>query len=177
MLTLAASALPLTVFAMASVAMSLHDARHQRIPNSLAFSALAAQLGSMVAFSAFSALSTWVLGPESANASLLLDNLLRAILAGVICFAGVLLMAVIYPPGLGGGDVKLAALVGSMLGWLSWLHVLLASMLTLVFVGVLAIGHIFGRGARAQSARIPVAPLVFLASWVVIVSIGLVAAF
>lgn len=174
MLTLAASALPLTVFAMASVAMSLHDARHQRIPNSLAFSALAAQLGSMVAFSA---LSTWVLGPESANASLLLDNLLRAILAGVICFAGVLLMAVIYPPGLGGGDVKLAALVGSMLGWLSWLHVLLASMLTLVFVGVLAIGHIFGRGARAQSARIPVAPLVFLASWVVIVSIGLVAAF
>lgn len=168
----AASALPLTVFAMASVVMSVHDVRHQRIPNLMVLGALAMQLGGMVVVTA---LSTFGLGSELVLGSGLVDALLRAMLAGMIGFVGMLAIAVSYPPGLGGGDVKLAALVGSMLGWFGWLQVLLATALAMGIIGATALGHIIGRARPAKSMRIPLAPLVFLASWVSIVSIGLVA--
>ena len=49
-----------------------------------------------------------------------LGALLRALLGGLALFAGYLILAVAHPGGLGGGDVKLAGLVGLALGWLGW---------------------------------------------------------
>ncbi|TDP96773.1 prepilin peptidase [Labedaea rhizosphaerae] len=46
--------------------------------------------------------------------------LLRAGIAGAALFAFYLLLVLVYPAGMGWGDVKLAGLVGGVLGFLSW---------------------------------------------------------
>jgi leader peptidase (prepilin peptidase) / N-methyltransferase len=46
--------------------------------------------------------------------------LIRALLGSLALAAGFLLLALARPGQLGGGDVKLASLVGLMLGWLGW---------------------------------------------------------
>ena len=46
--------------------------------------------------------------------------LLRAVLGGVALAAGYLLLALLRPGQLGGGDIKLAGIAGLALGWLGW---------------------------------------------------------
>ena len=53
----------------------------------------------------------------------------RAVLAGLAAVAGYLLLSVISGGQLGGGDVKLAGLLGLVLGWLSW-HALFVGVVT-----------------------------------------------
>ncbi|MHB1434148.1 MAG: prepilin peptidase [Streptosporangiaceae bacterium] len=60
--------------------------------------------------------------------------LIRSLLCGLVLAAMFLLLALIRPGQLGGGDIKLAALLGLALGWLGW-PVLLAGI---------AIGFILG---------------------------------
>lgn len=63
-------------------------------------------------------------------------DLWRALLAGVACFALLLVMALISPASLGMGDVKLAALLGLVLGWLGWPAVLMGLFLGFVIQAV-----------------------------------------
>lgn len=59
--------------------------------------------------------------------------LARGVLAAVVLGATFLVLAVLRPTGLGMGDVKLGAVLGLWLGWLSWSSVLLG--VALAFVG------------------------------------------
>lgn len=63
-------------------------------------------------------------------------DLWRALLAGAACFALLLVMALISPASLGMGDVKLAALLGLVLGWLGWPAVLMGLFLGFVIQAV-----------------------------------------
>jgi leader peptidase (prepilin peptidase) / N-methyltransferase len=44
----------------------------------------------------------------------------RAALAGAVLCGAYLVMLALFPGGIGGGDIKLAAAVGTALGWLGW---------------------------------------------------------
>jgi leader peptidase (prepilin peptidase) / N-methyltransferase len=62
--------------------------------------------------------------------------LVRALLGGLAMAAGYLLLALVRPGQLGGGDIKLAGLVGLVLGWLGWRAVLTGAALGFVLAAV-----------------------------------------
>jgi leader peptidase (prepilin peptidase) / N-methyltransferase len=83
--------------------------------------------------------------------------LLRAGLAAALCFAVLLVMALLAPAGLGMGDVKLAALLGLMLGWLGWPVVLLGFFLGFVGQAVAGLALLVLRKA-GRSTELPFGP-------------------
>lgn len=63
----------------------------------------------------------------------------RALLAGVALFLLFLVLAIMPGSGMGFGDVKLAGLLGMLLGWLSWTQVMWATLATFLIGGVVAV--------------------------------------
>jgi leader peptidase (prepilin peptidase)/N-methyltransferase len=65
---------------------------------------------------------------------------LRALLAGLAMFALFLVLVLVAPGGgMGFGDAKLAGLLGMLLGWLGWAHVVAATLGTFLLGGVVAV--------------------------------------
>jgi leader peptidase (prepilin peptidase)/N-methyltransferase len=85
-------------------------------------------------------------------------------LIGIICGGGVLfLIAVVYErltgrQGMGGGDVKLLAMIGAWMGWRSLALILLISSLTGAVIGLVFL-LTTGKGYRV---RIPFGPFLSL---------------
>ncbi len=69
-----------------------------------------------------------------------------------------LALALVYPAGLGMGDVKLAAFLGAWLGWEVVVALFLASMLALVP----ALAILLRRGAAGRKTALPYAPFMAL---------------
>lgn len=99
------------------------------------------------------------------------DAWTRAILGGLVGFAGFLVIALIYPAGMGMGDVKLSALLGMFLGYLGWGRVFIG-----FFTGFLigALGGILlmlaGRGGR--KTQIPFGPYLALGTLIGVLAGG-----
>ena len=88
-----------------------------------------------------------------------LAALLRAVLAGAALFTVFFVLLLVAPSGgMGFGDVKLAGLLGLLLGWLSWQHATVAALGTFVLGGVVAAGLLVTRRAdrRGEFAYGPV---------------------
>ncbi len=67
------------------------------------------------------------------------SSLLRALLAGAVMGVGYLVLALISPTGLGFGDVKLAAMLGVLLGWYGWAEVLTGTLAAFILGGIFAV--------------------------------------
>jgi leader peptidase (prepilin peptidase) / N-methyltransferase len=93
------------VLAAVAVLLTVIDLRHRLLPNRVVLPAIG--VGAVLLTVAAATEGAW-------------PDLLRAGLAAVVLFAVFLVLALISPRSLGMGDVKLAALVGLYLGWLSW---------------------------------------------------------
>jgi leader peptidase (prepilin peptidase) / N-methyltransferase len=74
-----------------------------------------------------------------------------------------LVVQLVYPAGLGMGDVKLALLLGAALGW----GVIPALLLGTLAAGLVSAGLLAAHGARARKRAIPLGP--FLAGGAVVV--------
>lgn len=73
-----------------------------------------------------------------------------ALLRAGICGAGLwlcyFLLIFVLPPGsIGFGDVKLAGLLGMLLGWVAWVHVVVATMATFLIGGLVALALLVTR--------------------------------
>ncbi len=114
--------------------IALIDLDHQIIPNSITYPGVVVGLG----------LSFWVL-PITPIASLI------GLLAGGILFYAV---ALVSRGGLGGGDIKLIAMIGAFLGWQGTFFTVLMAALTGSLVGI----TLMLLGKKGRKDKVPFGP-------------------
>jgi leader peptidase (prepilin peptidase) / N-methyltransferase len=92
--------------------------------------------------------------------------LLRAVLAGLALFVVYLVLALVSPGGggLGFGDVKLAGVLGLLLGWLGWSPVIVSVLAAFVIGGVIALILLLV-GKASRSSHIAFGPSMILGAW------------
>jgi len=118
------------------VAISVTDLESRRVPNRIVVPAMVVAL---VVRTALDPSIEWVLG---------------ALITGGL----LLVLALIYPAGLGMGDVKLGAFLGAWLGWYGLLAVVLGSFAAFVpAVGILVV-----KGSAGRKVALPFAPFLAL---------------
>jgi leader peptidase (prepilin peptidase) / N-methyltransferase len=81
-----------------------------------------------------------------------LSALARALLGGLALGAGYLLLGVASPGQLGGGDIKLAGLVGLVLGWLGWPALLSGAVLGFLLAAAASLALLAARRVTMRSA-------------------------
>ena len=92
--------------------------------------------------------------------------LLRAVLAGFALYVVYLVLALVSPGGggLGFGDVKLAGLLGLLLGWIGWGPVIVSVLAAFVIGGVVALALVLARRV-SRSSLIAFGPPMILGAW------------
>ncbi|PHR27712.1 MAG: prepilin peptidase [Desulfotalea sp.] len=134
-------------FCAALLVIIVIDIHHQIIPDIISLPGIAAG----IIFSVFSTTLTW-----------------QSSLIGVAAGGGVLyLIALCYfiirkIDGMGGGDIKLLAMIGAWLGWQSLPFVIFASSLSGSIIGIIAMVY-QKKGART---RIPFGPFLSIAAFI-----------
>lgn len=99
------------------IVLSFIDIDHKLLPNRIV-------LPSVVTFAALLGVVVAIQGTGSAW--------MRAMAGGAAAFAVLLVIALIYPRGMGMGDVKLAALLGAALGYFGWAEIYVGFFLSFV---------------------------------------------
>lgn len=152
--------LPLLLLAASLVAVSAIDLQHLRIPDRITFPTLAVAIPMVVAVS-------FQLDERGAVQA--------ALVGGLAYFLLLLLPHLVYPAGMGFGDVKLALVMGLYLGWLGWTpDYPVAGPLRLVLYGLMlgcVIGVVFGLIVNALARRrgaFPFGPALALGCFVVV---------
>jgi leader peptidase (prepilin peptidase)/N-methyltransferase len=89
----------------------------------------------------------------------------RSALVGAVACWVVYLVLWILPGGMGGGDLRLAPVLGALLGWLGYPQVLVGLMAGFLIGGVAALGLLVSRRAGPKTA-IAYGPAMCLGAWV-----------
>ncbi|MGV3760486.1 MAG: prepilin peptidase [Actinomycetota bacterium] len=156
------SVVPLAVLGASLVAVSVIDLQLLRIPDRVTFPTLAVAVPLILAVS---------LDQDGGDA-------FRAGLLGAVAyFVALLLPHLVYPRGMGFGDVKLALLMGLYLGWLGWEpeHPVagpIANVLYGLMLGCI-LGVVFGVGHQVVTRRrgeFPFGPALALGCLVVVLA-------
>lgn len=132
-------------FAAIAIALALIDLDVKRLPDAIVLPSYPVAL-------ALLALASWNPTGESDWASLV-----RAVLGGLILLAVYAVLWVIYPPGTGLGDVKLAGVLGLYLGWVGWDALVVGWFAAYLVGGLFSIGLLLTRRAGRRS-KIPFGP-------------------
>jgi leader peptidase (prepilin peptidase)/N-methyltransferase len=132
------SALPAYLYFTAiAVALAVIDLRHRRLPNA-------------IVLPSFPVLAALVIASAAVHRDW--AGLGRAGIGAAALWGGFLLIAVVHPAAMGLGDVKLAGLVGAVLGYLSWSTLILGTFAGFVLgagFGVILIVRGRGTGKTA----------------------------
>lgn len=133
-----------------SIALALIDLDTHRLPNAIVLPAYPVLL---VLF----AVATLFGAP--------VHDLIRAVIGGAALFAFYFLLRLVRSGGMGGGDVKLAGVLGLALGWVGWGALVVGAFAAFVFGGIAGIVVILsGRGSRKSA--IPFGPWMLIGAWV-----------
>jgi leader peptidase (prepilin peptidase)/N-methyltransferase len=92
------------------------------------------------------------------------SSLLRAAIGGAAMYVFYFIVRLISPRGMGGGDVKLAGVIGLYLGWVGWSTLVVGAFAAFLFGGVFGILLIVLRRAGRKTA-IPFGPWMLLGAW------------
>lgn len=131
-----------TWFVLCAVLLAVVDLQHLRLPDRVLLPATTGALLLLTAASA--ATGGWA-------------ALGRGLLGAGALFAGLLVLAVVNPDGLGMGDVKLGVLLGLQLGYLGWPALLAGVLIGFVLQAVLALA-LLGAGRAGLRTDLPFGP-------------------
>ncbi len=93
------------------------------------------------------------------------EALLRAAIGGAALFAFYWVLRVARPGGMGGGDVKLAGVLGAAMGWIGWGALIVGAFAAFVVGGIVGIALMLTRRATRRTA-IPFGPYMLLGAWI-----------
>jgi leader peptidase (prepilin peptidase) / N-methyltransferase len=130
-------AIPFTFLGVLGVMLAAIDISVQRLPDRLVLPAFPLLIFLL-------ALTAW---SERDGAALV-----RALLGGLALGAGFLVLALLRPGQLGGGDIKLAGLAGLALGWLGWPAVMTTAVLGFLLSAVTSLALLAARRVSLSSA-------------------------
>ena len=136
-------------FAAISIALAAIDLDVHKLPNSIVLPAYVVVSALLVAASA-------VYGNFS--------QLPSAAIGGGALFLGYLAMALVFPGGMGFGDVKLAGVIGLLLGFLGWGPLLVGAFSAFLLGGFFGLALIVSRRANRKSG-IPFGPWMLGGAW------------
>ena len=128
--------------------LSWIDLRTHRLPNRIVFPAYAV---------------AGVLLTTAALAAGEPGRLVRLLAGGAVLWLFYFLLRLVYPPGMGFGDVKLAGVLGMYLGYLGWGHVFAGTFAAFLLGGVWSLGLLATRRGSLKSA-IPFGPFMLAGS-------------
>ena len=95
--------------------------------------------------------------------------LLRAVIGALALYAFYFVLRVVRPAGMGGGDVKLAGIVGAALAWLGWGSLVVGAFAAFLLGGIFGVLLIALRRAGKKTA-IPFGPWMLAGAWVGVVA-------
>ncbi len=136
-------------FAAISIVLTLIDLDTQRLPNAIV---LPSYLVAGVLFATAAALDgAW-------------DALLRAAIGMTVLYTFYFVLRLARPGGMGGGDVKLAGVIGIYLGWVGWSSLAVGAFAAFLFGGIFGSLLMLAKRAGRKTA-IPFGPWMILGAW------------
>jgi leader peptidase (prepilin peptidase) / N-methyltransferase len=144
-------ALPAFLYlAAVAIALALIDLEHFRLPDPLTLPSY--PVGVALLLIAALADSTW--WPFE-----------RALISMAALFALYDVIAFIAPKGMGGGDVKLAGVLGLYLGWLGWDQLAVGAFMAFLVGGIVSVGLVLFAGA-GRKTRVPFGPFMLVGAFI-----------
>lgn len=144
------AALPgLLYLAWLTITLTLIDCAVHRLPNAVVLPGYVATTAAVAAASGFDAGTLARAGAGAVALSLLFGAIM-----------------VIYPPGMGFGDVKLAVICGAFLAATSWQVLAAGTAAMFATGGIMAAGTLLRDGRTGARALIPFGPAMFAGVWV-----------
>lgn len=132
-----------------SIVLTLIDIDVRRLPNSIV-------LPSYLIGAALLTLASWLTEDWPA--------LLRSAIGMATLYAFYLVLRLVRPGGMGGGDVKLAGVLGLYLGWVGWGALAVGAFAAFLIGGVWGAALILARKAARKTA-IPFGPFMIFGAW------------
>jgi leader peptidase (prepilin peptidase)/N-methyltransferase len=136
----------LLYLAAAGVALAAIDLELHRLPNAIVVPSYPVVAVLLTAAAWWSG-DWWALG--------------RAAIGAAVLFGFYLLLVLIYPAGMGWGDVKLAGVLGGVLAFVSWSALVVGAFAGFVFGAVVAVAAIAARRGNGKTA-LPFGPFMLL---------------
>ncbi|TLM73338.1 prepilin peptidase [Pseudarthrobacter sp. NamB4] len=144
-------------FAVMATRLTVIDVRHHLLPNHIVFPSYAVA-GVLLLAAAFAATGG---STEQAAAAplggLVALPVLRVVAGSAILWVFYFILRMVYPPGMGFGDVKLAGVLGMYLGYLGWGHLFAGTFLAFLLGGLWSLGLLAARKGTLKSS-IPFGP-------------------
>jgi leader peptidase (prepilin peptidase) / N-methyltransferase len=153
----AVAALAFAYLAVISVILTVIDIGTHRLPNRIVLPSYGVGVGLLIVAA--------VLVSDPAR-------LTRALAGMAILFSVYFAMRFASPASIGGGDVKLAGLLGLYLGWMGWDGLILATASAFLIGGVQAMVLLMRRRADRKT-RIAFGPAMIVGAWVAIAALAL----